>query len=84
MVQVEMTPEEFTVKAAQLRAEQGIDLSGSTGGQISKSGVTAEWAYDGKTLTVTVLKKPFYATIGLCEGKLRDWLAGPIYHSPPL
>jgi len=84
MVQVEMTPDEFTAKAAQLKAEQGIDLSGSTGGQIAKSGVTAEWAYDGKTLTATLLKKPRLLTTNFCEGKLRDWLAGPIYHSPPL
>jgi len=75
MVQVAMTPEDFKAKAEQLRAEQGLDLSGSTGGQVSKDGITAEWAYDGKRLTVTVLKKPFFYKMSMCEDKLRTWLS---------
>jgi hypothetical protein len=78
MIQVTLTPEQFTAKAAQLKQEQGIDLTGDSG--VIEHGtplgkVVANWLYRNNQLTVTVVKHPFGITAGHCEDEIHAWLA---------
>lgn len=75
MIEIAMTPQMFAAKAAQLKAEEGIDLTVNAG-TVEKSGVKASYTYDGATLTVTILSKPWLVTTGYCENKMLAWLAG--------
>ena len=73
-MQVKMTPGQFDAVAERLKSSQGIELSGPTG-TIEKMGVKASYAYDGETLTVELIEKPFLVTREYVEGKLKEWLA---------
>ncbi len=73
MIRISMTPEAFAAKAAQLKNEQGIELSGQEG-TIAKDGVTASYSFDGKTLLVSVLHKPMFYPMATVESKLTAWL----------
>jgi hypothetical protein len=72
-MQVKMTQGEFDAVAVRLKGE-GIALSGPTG-TIEKMGVKAGYSYDGETLTVEVMEKPFLVTREYVEEKLKAWLA---------
>jgi hypothetical protein len=74
MVEMKMTRDEFNAKAAQLKAEQGIVLSGDKG-EVSKEGVTVDYEFDGENFTAFIKHKPMLVTLAFCEGKLRSWLA---------
>lgn len=76
MVQVQMTPEEFAAKAAELKASQGIELAGISG-RIDKGGASLLWNYDNRTLVVSVLKRPIFVTKEEIEGRVRKWLETP-------
>jgi hypothetical protein len=73
MIQVAMTPAQFEAAADKLKSNYGLVLSGSQG-TLSKSGVTATYAYDGAELMVNILKKPFLVTTNYCESQLVKWL----------
>jgi hypothetical protein len=73
MVTAQMDRATFDAKAKQLATEQGINLAGDKG-QVSKSGVTVGYSYDGQTLTLNVLKKPFIVSTAYCETQMRGWL----------
>ena len=73
MIQIPMTPDQFSKAGQELQARQGITLTGNEG-TISKMGVTAAYKYDGAHLTVTVTDKPFFVTEEYCEGELRKFL----------
>lgn len=73
MVTAKMTRDEFNAKAAQLKAEQGIVLSGDKG-EVSKDGVTVDYEFDGAEFTATIKHKPMLVTLGYCETQLRHWL----------
>ena len=73
MIRIALTPEQFASKAAQLKVEEGLELSGNTG-TLSKSGVTAQYSYDGQYLSVTITHKPFLVSERYCESKLTEWL----------
>jgi hypothetical protein len=53
---------------------QGIELTGREG-VIEKMGVKAHWGFDGATLTVDVLEKPFFLSKEAVEEKLRAALS---------
>lgn len=73
MITVAMTPEQFTAKSAQLKAEQGLELTGDSG-TLSKDGVIVDYAYDGENLSLNVLHKPFLVSESYVETKLRYWI----------
>ncbi len=73
-MQMKMTQGEFDAVAARLKSSEGIELSGRTG-TIEKMGVKAGYSYDGETLTVEVMEKPFLVTREYVEEKLKAWLA---------
>jgi hypothetical protein len=50
-----------------------MELTGREG-VIEKMGVKARWGYDGATLTVDVLEKPFFLSKQAVEEKLRAGL----------
>ena len=68
-----MTREEFTAKAAEL-AQNGIQITGDHG-EADKDGVTVAYTYQNGTLTLQIMRKPVFVTLGYCEGKLKEWLA---------
>lgn len=71
-MQVPMSEEEFAGLVDRAQA-QGIVLRGRDG-LIEMMGVRARWAYDGATLTVDVLDKPFFLSTGAVEARLREAL----------
>ncbi|CAN5770141.1 hypothetical protein BH10ACI4_BH10ACI4_15030 [soil metagenome] len=73
-MQVKMTQGEFDAVASRLKSSQGIELNGPQG-TIEKMGVKASYAYDGQTLTVDLLEKPFLVTREYVEEKFKEWLA---------
>lgn len=72
-MQVKMTQVEFDAIGEKLKSSQGIELTG-TEGTIEKMGVKAGYTYDGETLTVEVLEKPFLVTKEFVEDRLKEWL----------
>ena len=76
MIQIPLTPEEFTAKARLLEEQQGIALTGNEG-KITKMGVTAGYQYADGVLKVTILDKPFFVTTDYCEEQLRGFLGAP-------
>ena len=69
MIQIPLTPEEFTELAAKVQQEQGIALTGDEG-KITKMGVTAGYQYADGVLRVSILDKPFFVTTEYCEEQL--------------
>jgi hypothetical protein len=74
MIEIPLTPEAFSAKSRQLQTEHGITLAGHQG-TLSKSGVTASYAYENGLLTVKILEKPFFVTTEYCETQLKNFLA---------
>ena len=77
MIQIPLTPEAFAAKAEQLKAQQGINLTGEEG-KITKSGVTAGYAYSDGVLSVEILEKPFFVTTEYCEEQLKKFLGSSV------
>jgi hypothetical protein len=82
MFNLPMTQEVFDAKIVQLKNE-GVQFSNTESdggnpvaqtGTLSKSGVEAEYRFDGEQLTVTAIKTPFLVSKLYAEGKMRDWL----------
>jgi hypothetical protein len=73
MIEIPLTPEQFAAKARELADKHGITLAGDAG-HITKSGVTAGYAYQDGLLTVNILEKPFFVTTDYCESELRTFL----------
>ena len=73
MIQIPLTPEAFAAKASELQSNQGIALTG-TEGKLSKSGVTAAYAYKDGLLKVEILDKPFFVSTDYCEDQLKKFL----------
>lgn len=69
---VTMSREQFAAAAARLQRQAGVDITGDTG-QLSHSGVTLNYAYDGAALTLEVLKKPFFLSEGIIESQISGW-----------
>lgn len=69
-----MTPEEFTAARAELLDKQGIEIpDGVNHGNISKLGATVQYDYDGTTLTLTVISKPFLISCGAARNMMRKF-----------
>ena len=72
-MQVKMTQAQFDALAARLKSSQGIELGGPAG-TIEKMGVKARYAFDGNTMTVEILEKPFFVSKEYVEETLKGWL----------
>ncbi len=73
MIQIPLTPEQFQTKAAQIAAQQGINLIGHEG-TIEKMGVRANWVYEAGVLTITIVDKPFFMSESVVEEQLKKFL----------
>jgi len=73
MITVALTRDVFNAKAAQLKAEQGIVLTGDYG-VVTKDGVTIKYGFNGSEFTGEVLDKPHLVTASYCESRMRKWL----------
>jgi len=74
-----MNPTEFSTKKdsliTQAEAQNFTVTFEDNSGDVSGDGVHAQISYNGTdTLTVTIIKKPFFATEGFIEGKIQSWL----------
>ena len=54
-----ITPAAFSAIQARAQSESGLTLNGNAG-QASGHGVTVRWTYDGATLTLSLVSKPFF------------------------
>jgi hypothetical protein len=73
MIQIPLTPEQFSSKAAQLAAQQGINLIGHEG-TIEKMGVKADYVYENGVLSITIVDKPMLLSESMVENQLKAWL----------
>jgi hypothetical protein len=73
MIQIPLTPEEFHSKAAQIAAQQGINLIGHEG-TIEKMGVKANYVYENGVLSITIIDKPMFLSESMVENQLKAWL----------
>lgn len=55
-------------------AQNGIVIDGDSG-TVDSHGVTVDYTYDGETLALTVVKKPFFCPESAVEDKLREFFA---------
>jgi hypothetical protein len=73
MIQIPLSPEQFESKAAQIAAQQGINMIGHEG-TIEKMGVKASYAYADGMLTINILEKPFFMSEDMVEEQLKKFL----------
>ena len=73
MITAKITQQQYEALSAKLYAEAGLQLVGRTG-HLSKSGVAADYNYDGETLTIAVTRKPMLIPLSVVENRLRDAL----------
>ena len=68
-----VTPAKFAALKTQLACNQAV-ITGDTSGSITGHGVTANYAYDpaSQTLTVDVIHHPFYIPVQAIESQLRN------------
>lgn len=72
-----VSPAVLSALREQLLANHQADVSGTTDGTITGHGVTANYRYDGanQTLSVDVVRHPFYIPVSAIESQLRDAVA---------
>lgn len=73
MIQIPLNAEQFQSKAAQIAAQQGIDLIGHEG-TIEKMGVKANWIYEDEILKITIVDKPFFMSEAMVEEQMKKFL----------
>jgi hypothetical protein len=67
------TPDQIASLRNQLYAE-GVTLPDGNSGQITGDGITANFSYDGTTLTVTIIDKPWYIPASMIFDKIQSHL----------
>ena len=73
---IKLSPEQFAAKLAAVGKLTGQNLSGPSG-DISHSGVTVSYRYDGGgSLVIDVVKKPFFVSEAYVEQQITAWFAG--------
>jgi hypothetical protein len=76
-ITIELTSEAFTAAAAKLRASHGISVDTTQPtGEIDDGATKASWAYDGTTLTINVLSRPWYASCGTVVKDITEFFGG--------
>jgi hypothetical protein len=77
MIINDVTPAAFDGLRKQLTITNKAQVTGTTSGAITGSGVVANYSYDAgqQTLTVEVTHHPFFTTSGEIETRLRTALA---------
>ena len=74
MIQIPLTRAQYTSKAAEIKAQYGVEIAGDSG-QIEHNGYTLRYAYDGTNLDLTVVHKPALVLESLVEHEIRGWFA---------
>lgn len=72
MVEVPLTEAQFAA-ASQRLAGYGVNLTGPSG-ELSHSGVTAQYNYANNLLTIEVIKKPAFVPLSFVESQLRSYI----------
>lgn len=67
-----MTEEQFAAATRRL-ADNGIALTGREG-QLTKDGITANYAYNGDTLSIEITDRPFFLPLSMIEQRLSAYL----------
>ncbi len=69
----DITPDRFECMKQNLQ-DNGIYVPPGKSGELSGSGITANFEWDGKLkLTITVTEKPFLASCGTITGEIRQF-----------
>jgi len=66
----------FEKKRAELIAKGVAMPAKGDSGEASAKGVVVGFDFDGAEVLIDILRKPWYASEGAIEGKLRDWFKG--------
>ncbi len=71
-IKLTSTPNTLIEKAKKVAEENDATFSGdTTSGSFTGSGVEGSYEITGDTVTVTISKKPFYATWSIVESRVR-------------
>ncbi len=73
-MQIKISRAQLDAKRAELKA-LGVDLTGDTG-TVEHSGVKLSYSYNGDTLDIETVHKPFYVPASMVESQVTAWFAG--------
>ena len=73
MIQIPLTPEAYAAATKIIADKHGIVMTDE--GTITKMGVTASYKFDGSTLSIAILEKPFFVTTEYCEDQIKSLIA---------
>ena len=68
-----LSPSSFAALRSRL-LELGVTLPDGNGGRIRSNGVVLEYQYDGETLTLKGIEKPFIVPWSTIWNKVDEWL----------
>ena len=68
-----LSPSGFSALRTRL-LELGVTLPDGNAGRIRSNGVVLEYQYDGETLTLKGIEKPFIAPWSMVWAKVDEWL----------
>lgn len=67
-------PDVLLKKAKEAAVDGGFELSGNTSaGEFSGKGAKGEYKISGSTVSITITKKPFYATWSKVEATIKEF-----------
>jgi hypothetical protein len=70
---INLTQEQFDAARGKL-TQSGINVTGESG-TLSHSGAMVEFNYTVPTLTISIVKKPFFIADSYVESQIRGWFA---------
>jgi hypothetical protein len=69
-----LSPTDFADCATKLQSQHNITIDvNSDSGIINADGCAVEWKYDGKTLTTTLVSKPFIISCGHANAAIAEF-----------
>lgn len=73
-----LSPAEFAHCRQELIDQQHIEMPEGNAGELTSSGVTVSYRYDGEEkLNITILEKPMLVPESAIVGRIREWFAPP-------
>jgi hypothetical protein len=73
VITYQLTPEEYAARTKQIAERHRIEITG-TDGKIEKMGAVIHYHYDGATLTLDVVEKPFFVSQEQAETLIKQML----------
>ncbi len=72
-----ITQSAFDAACVELKKQYDVTVTGRSG-LVKHSGAEASFSFDGTTLDITILEKPFYVSTGYVEAQIEKFFAAPL------